>query len=352
MRALPDSQRALARRLGISPSTVSRALRDDPRISLATRNRVKQAAGRLRQAVPFAQPSAGAPAPGEPPDLATAPLGMVIANPTGGLRGDQFFRDVTEAALAYVARTGRQLMLEAVSGRSGAPLPKLVEQRVVAGVLVGGVPIDDEWLDRLTAGPVPVVTIGKYTARFQQYFAAIPDNVAGGYLAGQHLVECGYDEWWFVGGDLAIQTFADRLAGMRRALGGRRVEVVIGGIDEEAGLQAAAVLAESAHRGARPGVFAATDWLASGLARGLRQQGVHVPEAVGVVGYSDLELASHTTPRLTTIRVNRQQLAWLACRLLEDRIAGVLTHPVQAFIQPELVVRESTQRKGQPDAEE
>ncbi len=357
MRASPYSLRSVARLLGLAPSTVSRALRDDPRISEATRRRVQEAVRHLGDAALRGRGGgraglAVAAPPVDPGAEEVKPLGLVIANPVGGLQGDEFFRGVVEGVLAWASRAGRQLLIETVSGRRGSPLPALVAQRAVAGVLVGGVPIDEAWLQELASQPLPVVTIGRYTAQPQRFFAAIPDNRAGGYLAGAHLAAGRYDEWWYVGGDLAIPTFADRWAGMRQALGDRPVRCVTGGIDAEAGWRVAAAVADRVRQGVRPGVFAATDWLASGLLRGLRQLGVEVPRQAGVVGYSDLELAAHTTPRLTTVRVDRRQLAWLACQLLEGRMAGLLTHPVQAVLQPELVIRESTDGEGPGDAAE
>ncbi|MEW6229960.1 MAG: substrate-binding domain-containing protein, partial [Bacillota bacterium] len=66
---------------------------------------------------------------------------------------------------------------------------------------------------------------------------------------------------------------------------------------------------------------------------------------IGVAGYTDLELADHLYPSLTTVHVDRHQLGFLAARTLADLLNRNITGPVQVYLQPSLVVRESTSGK-------
>ncbi len=67
-----------------------------------------------------------------------------------------------------------------------------------------------------------------------------------------------------------------------------------------------------------------------------------MPDPVGIVGYSDLELASHVCPPLTTVRVDAYALGYLAFRLVEEIWAGRVTMSTQIWMQPRLVVRSTT----------
>lgn len=341
--------RKLAELAGVSPSTVSRALNDSPLI----REETKAAIGKL-----VAEHGAPSVRTGRPASSFPLPVGCVIANPVGTLDSDQFFSGVLGGAITYLKRHNRQLLVEDVAGTpSPDQLPAIFAKGQVAGVIVGGIPISDSFIHALIARGLPTVFIGKYLDGSRALTSIIPDNLAGGELAGRHLLECGYTEFVFLGGSLDIQTFRDRLEGFRHALreGGKKLAaegIYVAGIDQKGGYQAMARALErlGSHRlkregnldSRRVGVFASTDWMAAGALRALAEAGIAVPGCVGVVGYSDLELASHLYPSLTTVRVDRVSLGFLAARSLLDLVEKRVSRPVQIYIQPELIVREST----------
>ncbi|MGE5592919.1 MAG: LacI family DNA-binding transcriptional regulator [Betaproteobacteria bacterium] len=340
---MPVSIRELARMAGVSPSTVSRALSGNPRISQTRRDQIQ----RLAEEKGYRFPASGA-VRGK-----SFAIGAVIANPLGGLSSDSFFSEVVGGSVGYVKQHGHYLVVETVMGTappgSSNDLPRIVKEKRVDGLIVGGIPIEEGYIQSLLGCGLPTVFIGKYLKDPAPCNAVIPDNVSGGQLVGWHLVDCGYDEFYFVGGDISILTFADRLAGFRRALHDRGPGlpddnvILTNGIDQKAGSQATVQLLPRLRRkGRRIGIFAATDWMAAGVIRVLKAHGLVVPEDVGVAGYSDLELAAHLYPSLTTVRVDRLQLGFLAARTLVDLLNRNMTGPVQIYLQPSLVVREST----------
>lgn len=326
--------RQIARMLGVAPSTVTRALQDNPRISPATKEKIRKIA--MEHGYHLAGEAAG-------PEMLSTNIGLVIANPQGGLASDEFFSEVVNGVSAYLRERRRHLLVEAVDNPAG--LPALLAEKKVAGLITGGIPIEDAYIEALLATGVPVVFIGKYLKDHRRLHAVIPDNVAGGELVGNHLVECGYEEFVFLGGDLRINTFQDRLEGFRIALQRHgytlpRANIITGQMGQEGGyLGLKNCLARLS---GRIGVFASTDWMAAGAIRAFKEAGLSLPEQVGLVGYSDLPLASALYPSLTTVRVDRQLLGFMAARLLLDVTRRMIARPVQVHIQPELVVREST----------
>jgi LacI family transcriptional regulator len=88
-------------------------------------------------------------------------------------------------------------------------------------------------------------------------------------------------------------------------------------------------------------VFVASDWMALGALRALREAGANLPEDVALVGFDDIPLASQTVPPLTTIRQRIQQVGVLASQLLLELLDNPTLPPTHKILPTELVVRQS-----------
>ena len=86
-------------------------------------------------------------------------------------------------------------------------------------------------------------------------------------------------------------------------------------------------------------IFAVTDLIAIGAMRALADNGITVPDAVGVVGFDDMPLAAYVTPALTTVQQNAQ----IGGEGLIEGIVGLIEgHPVESrLMAPKLIVRDS-----------
>ena len=93
------------------------------------------------------------------------------------------------------------------------------------------------------------------------------------------------------------------------------------------------------HRPNLDAVFAASDLMAAGALRALRDRGRSVPDEVAVVGFEDSALAQRTEPALTTVHQSVDRMGREMVRLLLARIAGEQAQPV--VLDTHLVVRES-----------
>lgn len=315
--------REIAKLAGVSPSTVTRALQDHPRIAETTKAKIRAIVRRNEQ----------------------KPIGMLIANPLGDLASDTFFAEVIKGAAEFLKGSGRQLLLESFDGQANSPLPDMITQERVCGIIVGGIPIDDEVVRRL-ANTLPAVFIGRYLDDYQSLSAVISDNVTGGKAAGEHLIACGYEHFIFLGGDLKTNTFAHRLQGFKLALESQgytlsKEQIYTADINQQGGYTVTKELLPHLRK-QRTGIFAATDWMAAGVLRALQEEGVRIPDEVGVVGYSDIDLASHIYPSLSSVRVEKEAMGYLAARILLDELEERIAGPVQIYLQPHLVAREST----------
>jgi LacI family transcriptional regulator len=89
-------------------------------------------------------------------------------------------------------------------------------------------------------------------------------------------------------------------------------------------------------------LFAATDELAIGAVRALADEGIRVPQDVSVVGFDDIDIASYMVPRLTTIRQPLASIGERTATLLHRSISGERLAVSDVVMPVELVVREST----------
>ena len=241
--------------------------------------------------------------------------------------------DGYDVALADV-ETGEQ------RGREFASLTS--RSRVDGTIVVSLVPTRHE-LDLLSRAEVPIVLLDRVQDGFP--YIAI-DDVEGGLLATRHLLALGHRRIGFVG-DLPTRhhftSSADRRRGYRKAL----AEAGIGPDDalvaegpngrEEADRLADALLSLPDPPTA---IFAASDVQALGVIAAARRRGLRVPEDLSVIGFDDIELASHVG--LSTVRQFLPESGEEAARMLLRLLRGEEPAEREVLLRLSVVPRAST----------
>lgn len=195
----------------------------------------------------------------------------------------------------------------------------------------------------LESSDAPTMLIGNAPDR-QSLSSVDIDNVQGGYEAGQHLCNLGYDEFGLILGNLDLEESADRRHGVEQALSdaGHSVPgrfVAEGDYSQESGYR---IVQEWDSRGPVPrALFCASDAIAMGALLALHQAGYRVPDDVAVVGFDDLPAGQYTIPPLTTVHQPVYEKGQTAVNLLIDQIENPGVDPVHTELAPELVVRDS-----------
>jgi DNA-binding LacI/PurR family transcriptional regulator len=195
---------------------------------------------------------------------------------------------------------------------------------------------EDEPARRLAEWQVPVVSGGRTRQRLDGLASVSVDNVGGGRLAAQRLLDGRRRRLVIVAGPGDRCSSVDREAGFRQAA---VVEHVVRG-DGTAASGEEAMTALLAAAPDLDGVFVDGDLMALGVLHALAGADRRVPNDVAVVGFDDLELAAHTTPALTTIRPPWAAQAQRMVEVLVDRMAGRET-PSSIVLDVELVGRDS-----------
>jgi LacI family transcriptional regulator, galactose operon repressor len=171
--------------------------------------------------------------------------------------------------------------------------------------------------------------------------AVLPDNVAVGALAAQHLVQLGHRDVLVAAGSDQLTTIADRLSGICSAFdeAGIRPTVWHDEFTLEGGARIASRIGELA---ARPtAVLALSDLMAIGVLQELRRQGLRVPRDISVAGIDDIKVAQSLAPALTTVAVPLTEMGEIAFSMVRKPSAA---KPRRRLIPARLVVRESTAR--------
>ncbi len=324
--------RDVAKRAGVSISTVSLALRDDPRIRDSTRQRVLAAAADL-----------GYRPNGLARDLKAGRTGMisVLIHDLGG----PFYSELLRGVQAKALELGYTTIVGCTAGGQGGALTRLLVESRTDGAIVLDASIKEEVLGSVASDSFPVVVLDRAIKRPFVYLVTC-DHEAGAYMATEHLIHSGYKNIAFVSGLQSSLHSKLRYEGYRRALRDHRIAAVPehlyhGAYTEESGYDIGLRMV----RGRRmpEAVFAANDEMAIGILRAVTESGLRVPDDLAIVGFDDVRITQYVTPPLTTVRQPMYQLGVEAIQTLVSVLQGNLDiEPV--MLNTELVVRASSRR--------
>lgn len=326
----------VARRAGVSLGTVSNVLNHPELVSKETRLRVERTIEDL-----------GFVRNGSARHLrvgSTQSIGLMVLDVS-----NPFFTEVAHGAEAAASERGYIVILCNSDNsllKEKHYLRVLQEQRV-AGVLI--VPVGDtaHYARALRRSGTSVVLLDQVSHEANTCSVSV-DDVYGGQLAGQHLLELGHRRIAYIHGPLSNAQYADRLAGLRQA-------VTDAGLVPEHVIVPLAAETDNAHAGAvcveafmtiedRPtAIFCGNDYLAMGVMYELARRHVMIPQDVALIGYDDIDLAPMLAVPLTTIRQPKYELGFAATDLLLDEIVHTTSHTHRQIVfRPELIVRQST----------
>ncbi|MFK3676715.1 LacI family DNA-binding transcriptional regulator [Microbacterium sp. NPDC090218] len=330
------SVRDVAATAGVSVGTVSNVLNQPDKVAAATVQRVQAVIAELGFVRNDAarQLRAGR----------SRSIGLVVPD-----AGNPFFADVARGAEARADDDLLSVLLgnsDEDPAREDNYLDLFREQRV-NGVLITPASDDVDKLVRVQAAGIPVVLVDHEVAG-SAFCSVSVDDVEGGFLAAQHLLQIGRRRLVFVGGPGSITQVTHRLEGARRAVDevpGATLDVIqMPALTVLQGRAAGEQIAAMEGVDRPDAIFAANDLLAVGLLQALTMfRALRVPEDIALVGYDDIDFATATVVPLTSIRQPAQLIGRTAVELLLRSISdpdGDYERRVR--FRPELVVRQST----------
>ncbi|UCD98836.1 MAG: LacI family DNA-binding transcriptional regulator [Chloroflexota bacterium] len=320
---------------GVSRSTVSRVINHHPNVSDSVRQRVMAVIEET----------------GYRPNLAARTLaskrswmiGLVLPRSVSSFFADPYFPRLTQGIAQGCNQHDFTLGLFLIGTKEDEKkiLPRVSRKGMLDGVLVQSGQIGDQLIIRMVNLNMPVVVIGHPLNSEDVSFIDV-DNLNGAYNAVSHLIRMGYKRIGTITGLSGGAATADRLEGYRKAIAerGRNIDqslIAEGDYTEAGGYYAMQQLLP-----AKPdAVFAASDLMAIGAMRAVREAGLNVPQDVAFVGFDDVPIATYANPQLTTIRQPIVQFGINAVEILIDLIENGIKPHRRIIMGTELIIRDS-----------
>jgi len=320
----------IARKAGVSHSTVSRALTDSPLVKAETKARIQKLAREMGYT-----PSAIARAMST---RRTQTVGLVVTT-----IADPFVAEVVRGIEETALDHGYNVILCNSTGDPGRELAtvRTLREKWVDAVIVTSSRVGN-FYGEFAEIRVPVVLInnqqpGEYT------FAVRNDDLYGGQLAGEYLTGLGHRHVAYVSGPERATSSELRLEGCQGALNKVGAEIPPQWIVQGDGLPQAGERAARSLLRAFPcptAIFCYNDMTAMGVLHAVKECGLGVPGDISVLGYDDIAVAAYLDPPLTTIAQFKYTLGQEAMRMALALISG--RQDLQdVLLRPQLVVRSS-----------
>jgi LacI family transcriptional regulator, galactose operon repressor len=332
---VPLTLEKVARKAGVSRSTVSRVLNNDPHVSAKARARVLAVTQKLNFQPNLAARSLAAGG-------RTRVVGLVIPMGVTALFADPYFSLLIQGVASACNQHDYSVMLWLAEPEyERRTMSQILYSGLIEGVILASMLMDDSLTRSLIDSHFPFVVVGRHPTDEQVSYVDV-DNINSARLIVTHLLRLGCCRAATITGPANMIAGADRFAGYQLALReqGVRAEpdlIVPSDFTEEGGYRAMQQLLPL-----KPdAVFVASDTMAVGALRALHDAHVRVPEDIAVVGFDDVPSAAHTDPPLTTMRQPVQRSGAVAAETLIDLIANPRSKPHHIILPTELVVRES-----------
>ena len=319
---------AVARLAGVSQPTVSRALREDPRVSPETRERVRLAAEQLHY-VPSAI--------GRSLSTRSTRRVAMVAD-----LGNPLYPELMAPVHAALEQHGYRLVLFAEDENldEATAYDRLFDQSV-DGVVLTTTRLNSTLPAALTRRGIPYVMLNR-TIPGAEAVSCVADNVGGAREVGAKFVADGHRRIAGLLGPEQTSTARDRERGFRDALAEAGVALPERYVRRDwftYGCGYAGMKRLLAERPAPTAVFCANDQVAVGAINAATELGVKVPDDVALIGFDDLPMASWPIFSLTTVRVAFSEMSQAVVDLLVAQLGGDPEPSVPHVFPTELVLR-------------
>lgn len=323
---------AVARRAGVSKTTVSKHLNGLPYVSDQTAARISEAIAAL--------------------DFRPNPLARsLVTNRTGSLAvvipsiTNPFYPDLVAAIDEEASKRGYDLLLVSTGDAAReAALAHDLRRKRVDGILFASARVDSAELNRLVERGDKIVMVSRHVEGVAADYV-VPDNHAGAIMATEHLIRLGHRAIGYLGGPTAVVAFRERLLGYRHTMASHGLPidprwVVVTETGSDAGFRGALQLFQS---GQRPtALFVGSDVMALGVLEAAQSRGWAIPNDLALVSFDNISFARVAAVPLTTVDGRTAELGKIAVQLLLDRVEGQGNGPVQQItLPPALIVRRS-----------
>jgi LacI family transcriptional regulator len=324
----------VAEMAGVSICTVSNVLNDTRRVRPVTKERVEQAARKLRYTPSGIARSLKS--------NATLSLGMIITTST-----NPFYAEVLQGVEQRCYELGYSLVFSNTQGDASRLYSSLdtLKSRKVDGVILMCTQVDPS--DHLSSSDIGIPIVVADWGAPDIHADVIQDNGRlGGYRATRYLIDVGHTRIGILTGPAGKRTAEERFNGYEEAMkeAGLSINpewISEGDFELQGGYEATRHLINKS-KSLPTALFAGNDMMAIGALRALHEAGYKVPADISIMGYDNIQLGRHLVPSLSTVEQPKAYLGATAVDLLIQRIRNPERALKTITLEPELVIREST----------
>ncbi len=330
----------IARELKISASTVSRALNDNPRISLSTKEKIRAIALQLGY-----QPNTIA---SNLRNQKTNTIGIVVP-----LINRHFFSTFISGVEEVAFDAGYNVIISQSNDlleKEKKIVHSLFTNRVDGLIISLSMQTDEfEHFELFTSKNIPLVFFDRVAPAFETNKIVV-DDFAVGFTATQHLISEGYRRIAHLAGPTVLNTYHDRMEGYMAALRKNNLPVVeelviynrLTRMDGQEAIKQLLSLTSPPDA-----VFCGNDTSALSMIVYLKKIGIRIPDDFGIIGFSNEPFSEVVTPSISTLKQPALEMgnkaAELLIREIEDK--GNIQHYQTITMPTELIIRESSLRK-------
>jgi LacI family transcriptional regulator len=327
----------VAKAANVSIATVSLVLHNNERISSETKRRVLKSIKQLNY-----HPSRSARGL---VSRKTGNIGFVVTE-EHFLRTEPFYTRVFLGAEFEAREKDNYVLLATVSSsfKKDDPLPRFILERNADGILIAG-KVPEAFIESIIKYKMPILFID-YLPPNGDFPSVLIDNVRGGMLATEYLINSGHQNIGFIGGEISHPSIMERLQGYKLALERANINNSNGLVvtnDEYLSRQNGYRSAEQLFIQNKDvtAIFASNNATAVGVMQYLKDNNLNIPNDISLIGFDDVETDMMIDPPLTTIKVPVVKMGTEAVQLLFNIIKTENTTTKKIIVPIELVVRES-----------
>lgn len=328
----------VAKEIGVSTSTVSRVLTGSSNISDKTKNKVMAAVKRLNYYPnPFAKSLLNS---------TSNALGLVLPSREEDVVKNQFFIQLMSGISIYAQNNGYSILYNFSENKLDEMqiIQKFIDTKRVDGIILLTSKQGDKAIEYLSKAAFPFVVIGR-PDKEKDILWVNNDNVKSMYETVEYLIEMGFTDIAFIGGDEIFNVSKDRLNGYRKCLEDNKIPInekqiiQMKEINESEGYKAANILFEYSVPEA---IVCTDDLFAFGVNRAIKNYKI---KNIALIGFNNTPLAEHQTPSLTSVDINSYLLGYESSKLLIEKLKNVNLEYNNHIIDTMLIKRESTKIK-------
>ncbi len=329
----------IAKHLNISPTTVSRGLKDHPTINIKTRKKIADAARQLGyRSNTFASSLRS---------KRTQTLGVIVPR-----LNSNFMSSVLAGMENAASREGYNLIIAQSLEQADKEMENVMTMfnKRVDGLLVSLAYGTESirYFDVFFNKKVPVIFFDR-VASHPDSTSIIIDNFTAAYQVTKHLIMQGHKRIMHLGGNMLLNVYSERLRGYKQALQDNKLPfeeklLMTGNLTEECGTNTAVQLLKLKPKDRPDAVFCANDTSAVYCMIALKNAGVRIPEDIAFAGFNNDPISRVIEPNLTTVNYPGYNMGQAAVTALANHLNGEtnITDTNTIVLRSELIIRASS----------